>query len=585
MKTKLFYLLLIICSSANAQSFEWGKAFIGTGDNVIRGMATDKDGNSYIAGFFWHTLELGEGNDDPVITSNKFQDIFVAKVNSQGKVLWAKNYGAKTFHKTSAQESDAHNLDNDDPLPLSYANSIALGPDNSLYITGAFQGTVDFHPEGESQNVTSNGFQDIFVLKLSTGGDFKWVRAVGSHNYEEAIGVTTDKSGSVYVNGYYFSDIDFDPSTPNQHILPASGNSDGYIWKLDKDGNFGWVKRFGDGHFANVKQVNIAENGNIMVLGDYAVSMDLNPNDDGTAIVNSLGRDTYLSILDETGKYIKSYSTYATDEFATSEAIRFTNDQLGNTYVVSNLMGKVNFAPNHPNSQTMTLDSPDWKYSGTIFKLSASGEPMWATKISNSDMSFVYDVTTTPNKGIFITGFFANSATFGNINITQQSSNSMDAYVAQINENGQFVAANAFGGNGGPDGHEIETDAQGSIYLASSFLETVNLDPYGSNEIVTSDDNGYRDIYIIKISPKTLGVSDVKSSQQYNVYPNPASDFVYIKSKQKLHNSSYQIYNVVGSKVMDGIINDNQQIEIKNLVKGIYFLQIDNQYQIKLIKN
>jgi len=53
-------------------------------------------------------------------------------------------------------------------------NSIAIDNHGNVYTTGSFSGTVDFDPGPATFNLTSLGFQNCFVSKLDSQGNFLW---------------------------------------------------------------------------------------------------------------------------------------------------------------------------------------------------------------------------------------------------------------------------------------------------------------------------------------------------------------------------------------------------------------------------
>ncbi|MEL1255374.1 LamG-like jellyroll fold domain-containing protein [Flavobacterium sp. DGU38] len=67
------------------------------------------------------------------------------------------------------------------------------------------------------------------------------------------------------------------------------------------------------------------------------------------------------------------------------------------------------------------------------------------------------------------------------------------------------------------------------------------------------------------------------------LYPNPSSDFIQISALTKTEN--YKIYNVSGSEVKSGTIDNNTKINIQSLTNGAYFLKLNGGNAIKFIKN
>ena len=71
---------------------------------------------------------------------------------------------------------------------------------------------------------------------------------------------------------------------------------------------------------------------------------------------------------------------------------------------------------------------------------------------------------------------------------------------------------------------------------------------------------------------EVLSVDDVLASK-FNVYPNPAKDFLTIDSRN-INISSVNVFNVLGTKVLERKeLNDNK-LNISSLSNGVYFLSI-----------
>lgn len=82
-----------------------------------------------------------------------------------------------------------------------------------------------------------------------------------------------------------------------------------------------------------------------------------------------------------------------------------------------------------------------------------------------------------------------------------------------------------------------------------------------------------------------LGISDHDIKNQPSVYPNPASDFIYVKNMNGL--SSYKIFDTTGRIILENLLHE-EKINIGFLIKGNYILQITTKEKIqnfKFIKN
>jgi len=61
----------------------------------------------------------------------------------------------------------------------------------------------------------------------------------------------------------------------------------------------------------------------------------------------------------------------------------------------------------------------------------------------------------------------------------------------------------------------------------------------------------------------------------FAVYPNPASDFLYLHGRQELPESA-EIFSITGKKIMH--VNYPQKISVSHLAPGIYLIKIKSSH-------
>ena len=71
-----------------AQTYQWVSIPAGY---TVNGIATDGEGNVYVVGRYDAAATIGSFTLSPLDMFSGYSDIFVAKYNSAGTVLWAKN--------------------------------------------------------------------------------------------------------------------------------------------------------------------------------------------------------------------------------------------------------------------------------------------------------------------------------------------------------------------------------------------------------------------------------------------------------------------------------------------------------------
>src|SRR5260221_409050 len=72
-----------------APSWLWAKSAGGISHDRCNGICTDVSGNIYITGWFGAPIVFGT----TTLTSTGSQDIFIAKYDASGNVIWAKSAG------------------------------------------------------------------------------------------------------------------------------------------------------------------------------------------------------------------------------------------------------------------------------------------------------------------------------------------------------------------------------------------------------------------------------------------------------------------------------------------------------------
>lgn len=81
----------------------------------------------------------------------------------------------------------------------------------------------------------------------------------------------------------------------------------------------------------------------------------------------------------------------------------------------------------------------------------------------------------------------------------------------------------------------------------------------------------------------TLATSEAKNKSVFSVYPNPASDILYLKGVSK---ASVKVFSLTGQQLLSTVVN-NDQINISALPKGVYNLSLEingNSSTVKFIK-
>ena len=142
-----------------------------------------------------------------------FRDIFVAKYEASGDLVWAKRAGG-----TSTDEG----------------HGIAVDGAGNSYVTGDFRDSATFGPgETNATTLTSAGGDDIFVAKYEASGDLVWAKRAGGTSTDEGHGIAVDGAGNSYVTGDFRDSATFGPGETNATTLTSAsaGSADIFVAK------------------------------------------------------------------------------------------------------------------------------------------------------------------------------------------------------------------------------------------------------------------------------------------------------------------------------------------------------------------
>ena len=252
----------------------------------------DKDNNVYVASELRLPTDFDPGPGVYTLSPTGGWDAFVAKYDPNGNLIWAKQFGGPG---DTVPRSDVLDIDND----------------NNVVICGNFNNTVDFDPGPGVYNITSTAHIQSFIVKLTSNGDFIWAKQFGNSPVVQAgcniADVKCDGEGNIYLAGDFKGNCDFDPGT-GSYQMQSQGQSDGYIAKLDANGNFIWAKSIANVppdiyQFTVTRGIDVDANHNVYIAGTFSGSFDFDPGAN-THIVSSSNYDWYLLKLNEQGNFV-----------------------------------------------------------------------------------------------------------------------------------------------------------------------------------------------------------------------------------------------------------------------------------------
>ncbi|NVO19179.1 MAG: SBBP repeat-containing protein [Bacteroidetes bacterium] len=226
---------IFIADYSDDGDLRWIKSVGGGGRDEATALATDGNGNAYVTGWFSGIVNFGRTQ----MTSNGDDDIFVAKYDSKGVELWARQAGGfKGVDRSFGITTDA---------------------EGNAFVTGSFDGAATFG----HNTLKSIGTDDCFVAKYGPDGTVAWVKQSGGKNSEKGRAIKLDSSGNIYVAGEFNASFAVSPTHPSE------GDWDIFVVKYDEKGNVLGTNQAGGKGYDRPIAISIDKDSNVYLTGVY----------------------------------------------------------------------------------------------------------------------------------------------------------------------------------------------------------------------------------------------------------------------------------------------------------------------------
>ncbi len=362
-------------------TIQWAKGAGGNSNEVAMGIATDNTGAAYITGSFEGTATFF-GSPNIVLTSAGNKDVFLAKYDSNGNVVWAKSGGG-----------------GGDDRGLAIATN-----GTSVFVTGYFNGTATF---GSLASMTATGSRDVFVISYdaATGAE-SWSVRGGSTDHDEGTGIAVDTSG-VYVAGEYKDQtIAFQNHTGS---MTNNGQHDVFLVKYDLAGNGVWMRHAGGSGDDHEVSACVGP-GFVYVAGHFSGTMSMYDAGPPVATISAAsGDDAFVSQFDATtGNFSWVRSENGTGN---EKAWGVTCNPAGEVFTVGYFRGTLPFG----SGPSVSSSNDDDIY---VAKYSTTGTFLWGKDVEGSNDDYGRAISAPDNATCYITGQHKSSPTsFGSINV------------------------------------------------------------------------------------------------------------------------------------------------------------------------
>lgn len=536
-----------------------------------RSTVTDSDGNIYMTGLFHGTVDFDPSatGSAPLVyqggtlnDTDGESDVFLAKYNPDGVLIWAKKLIEPTFTGMNEERG----------------SSLIIDSNNNLFLTG-FTNTRGF-----------------FVSKWSNDGNEVWTKYFD--DTEENLTTTfavRKKGNSVLISGVFAGTMDFDPSQTGINELTAF-NSDGFLLSLSENGDFEWVKQFRCNGGVIITGLEVDSSNSIFMSGIFLGTVDLNPDPVANTFITSQSVSTaaissaFLAKFNSSGELLWNRhlrGNASTDFFMTF----IKKDNNDNIIITGSFKGITSFLPT-----ATTLNSAGF-FSSFLAKYTNDGTLVWSnlfgTPTGNQTAffpsSFCANVIVDNCNNIYVSGEFQGNCDFNPAageNIESTLANLIGAYAAAYSPEGNYLWSMGLAGLGNVTFVEfngylpIALDQNNDLVFTGTFRQQLDFDPSaGITTLDSSTDNPQiAGIFIAKydnpLKSCTLGSGTLEIGD-FSIYPNPSNGLVTIALKE-IAETEVKVYDLSGKLLFQDVVNTEiSSFDFSSFTKGIYIIELN----------
>jgi hypothetical protein len=300
--------------------------------------------------------------------------------------------------------------------------------------------------------------------------------------------VATDRSGNIYVTGFFSGTVNFDPS--GNTSLTAAGNTGIFVAKYTSSDSLVWVRQMGGNATSSSALTDSGNNialdasGNVYVVGRF---MDSSATFGSTilhATAGAGGWNAFVEKLDANGTVQWAQTYGISDESAEGVGV----DSSGNVYALG-----ANW-----NNGNRNCD---------IFKFSPSGSAVWSESIYTQAFDSLDGFAVDRSGDVFVAANFTGTVNFSPTGkthyVTSPEVNVNSGFVLKLNTNGRFQWVSAFIGQtvgssiGSATLQSLALDNSGDVVVGGSYGGTISfnggplvLPPAGGGLLAKLDGSG-----------------------------------------------------------------------------------------------
>jgi len=342
------------------------------------------------------------------------------------------------------------------------------------------------------------GNTDAFIAKFNSSGSRIWTSYFGGNNSIQASGIGLDHKGNIYITGWTNDTSGITTSGIYQKSY-GGGTYDAFLARFSNSGSLDWATYFGGTGNDEATGINVYDSANIYITGFTTSTSGIASAGTYQTTAGGSGNDGFLAKFNSSG--LLQWGTYFGAGSGATNSNSVITDANDNVYI----SGYTSSSSGVATSGGFQTSFGGGTYDAFLAQFSSTGSIGWATYFGGGGEDEEGGMGVDGSGNVYITGFTASTSGIATSGAYQTSlAGKQNAFIAEFNKKGLLHTATYYGGNNFDNGNAISIDSSGNIYIAGSTNSTTGIATSGAYQ--TSNSGGY-DAFAAKFNNKDSLIS------------------------------------------------------------------------------
>lgn len=514
MKKAITLLFVIAVYTANAQPLlSWQKSYGGSDHEYTWKTIPITGGGYAFVGF-------SDSNDGDVSGNHGNTDLWVAKIDASGTIVWSYLYGG-----TEDEEG----------------TDIIQTQDGGFMVVG----WTDSQDGDVTGHLGTYG-SDFWLLKITSAGALTWAKCYGGTSDDDASAIVESQTGNYYISGTTYS---YDGDVSGNH---GTYETDFWVIKVNAAGTLLSQKCVGGSEYEEGINMTLTnDNGCALIGRSYST--------DGDVSGYHAGSDMMVAKLDS------SFNISWANCFGGSET------EEGNSIVqlADNSFAALGYTSTHNNGDVTGHHGSQGSDDFWLVKINTNGTLNWEKCYGGDGDDQANGLVKTLDGGYVMTGL-TNSVNGDVAGFHNGGFFEPDFWVAKTDASGTFQWQRCCGGSGQDEAFNVFEEGSGT-YVVTGFSYSADYD--------VTVNKGSADGWIIKVTGGS-GIAINNDENSILFWPNPAKDRIFVDASKI---NEIRISDLSGKLIWYSKISEDGVLIIPSINPGLYFAEFSG-YNFKAIR-